>query len=76
MEEQMKYPIKLIGGILLVLLAACGTPAQAQPVNQPTQVENTSQPPTETPMPAPTNTPVPTDTPNPNLIPGRDALSR
>ena len=65
----MKYPIKLIGGILLVLLAACGTPAPEQPVNQPAQVENTSQPPTETPMPAPTNTLVPTDTPIPTSLP-------
>lgn len=64
----MRYPIKFVGGILLILLAACGASAPDLPDNQPTQVTPVSKP-TETLIPIPTDTLVPTATFAPTALP-------
>ncbi len=65
----MKFHRIMMWGMMLVLLAACGTSPQ-QPASPPAQLESAPQP-TDTPMPASTDTPVPapTDTPVPTPLP-------
>ena len=66
----MKRIFALIWGLLiLALLAACGTPAPAQPTSQPTAAAPVISQPTETPLPEPTNTPAPTSTSAPTPLP-------